>query len=692
MFNRIFTVLVALSLAIGPLHASSLPPVTDVTGKKVTVNGVPTTVDAALGRVNGLAPWRSIGRRAQLGPALTPSVINPYQTSFTARMLEQVPTRGPVRALKERFCGVSAGVSPLATTTGGEPVLANSYTVKAAIEISSDPTRVSWAYNAGLASTPLPQFTFAGALSVSVAPGTCVDTDPLYVQLAAGQAYYIVSTCIVATAGQVCPATSNGSNTLFDGNNTGYGFNSVAGTGATSYTFTLAAATPIQPLSLSVLAFGQSVSIHDDGAGNILTGNGVAAGGTINYATGAITVNFSSALANGTTAAVSAFGTGGGDQTTTVPLTKFAYAGNSPNLNFGPQAILALGTGTGSTALKSIGILGGDSITEGNGNSPVDTSWIDYITRAAGIGVCKGAASGEALSIFAQPTGHLIRLRYCDGAVDRILGNEATNDITVLGKSLSAVINGFLQVQPALVAMTASQTSNDLYWTAMQPRTNTSNVAAVPGSGPYTAAGAANGSGAVVNPTPLAGGYNSGTTGNGIQTCTITGTGSVGPYTCTFSGATMVGSLYAEPNALGLTVLDTGAAGTGATTLSGAGVSTGTHTPSTGAVSLTFSNALAVGAAVKLDAYLSGPSARNAWNYWLFNYAKSRGLIKDVVDLPACDEQSAASASGAGTGLWLAPESTYTADGTHGTSSWHQTLIPGCVGPTGTSPSPVWTF
>jgi hypothetical protein len=233
-------------------------------------------------------------------------------------------------------------------------------------------------------------------------------------------------------------------------------------------------------------------------------------------------------------------------------LTLFSATGNLPNPNFAPQAILGLSATTGASRLRSIGWVT-DSLGEGNGNVPTDTSWIDYTNNGA-LGVAKGAASGEELRFFASPFGHIARARYFDGVVDHLLSDYATNDFNSGGQSVSQVVNNFELNAPTLAALTANGLATDVWDLAIPPRTTSSagTIPITPATGPYTASGAAYGPGAVTG---------------GIQTCTITGNGTTGPYTCMFSGPTMIGSLWSDGAVT--SVIDTGAGGTGATTLTG---------------------------------------------------------------------------------------------------------------------------
>lgn len=75
--------------------------------------------------------------------------------------------------------------------------------------------------------------------------------------------------------------------------------NEIVGTGngaQTSFTHTMASV-PLQPGTVQIAA--GAIAATDDGNGN-LTGTAVAAGSTVNYSSGAMTINFSAAVASGT--------------------------------------------------------------------------------------------------------------------------------------------------------------------------------------------------------------------------------------------------------------------------------------------------------------------------------------------------------------------------------------------------------
>ncbi len=395
---------------------------------------------------------------------------------------------------------------------------------------------------------------------------------------------------------------------------------------------------------------------------------------TINYSTGNVSIIFAAPIASGTLLYQGTFGGTSTDQTLTT-LTAFGLA-TGVNPTFGPQEVV--GTTFGGRT-RTIG-LSGDSIMTGNVNTQQNVSWAD-LSNGGLYGEVKISSPGETLAKWATPAGRIGRTALVGpGGADRILSNYGTNDITG-GASLSTMINGFLASIPALAAMTPNSDPDNIWWVTLLPHvvSAVSNVPYAPSTGPYQAAGAALGPGAVANPTPL---------GAGVLTCTITGTGSAGPYSCPFGQATMIGALWSD--GAYTTVIDTGSGGASATTLSGSLVSTGSNTPATGAVSLTFASALAGGQTVNLYTFASGPSERNAWNYFLYNWAVPKGKIGGVIDTASCVEASPASATGAGSGTWSSLS--LTADGTHPNAAGHQTAIPGCIGPSGTTPSLFWNI
>lgn len=650
----------------------------------ISPNAVQTTLGAALSRAQGPI-WRAVSRQAQFGGFFGPNNTPGYRTGFTDRVWEQIPSGASVVAIRLVYSGYYSQVSlvPAASGSAGEAPGINPVTCTASIETNTTPSLTSWSSPNGTQIIS-PPVTFGGSASFTLPITGIIKSDPIYIYMPGGTPYYVRTYCNEPVAGKIpIRRFANGNST---GTNIGY-LGATFGTGdgsTTSFNYTAPAAyQPIVAGSVTFAVPGFSNST-DNGSGGCTAANGVSSC-TINYTSGTINIVTSAAVASGQN--ITGWLTGGasnGDQTQASGLTNFATSTNQfSNPIIGPVSIEGLSL---DGALHAVGIFG-DSIDEGIGNSTgfTDTSWADYCADGL-FGVIKAAISGEQLVTLSDQRGRIGRLAIFSGSIDRIIENAATNDI-VNGKSLSQLINYFLLAQPALSGAIPSGSSG-LWWASMLPRTNSSSVPIVPSSGPYTAASVAYGSGAVVNPTPLGGTYNSGSIGSGVQKCVVTGNGTTGPYACSFGAATMIGSLWSD-GAL-TTIVDTGSGGTGATTLTGSGISTGTHTPSTGAVSITMSSALTSGKTINLYAYLSGPSARNAWNYFLYNWAVPLGKIKGVIDLASCVETTPNSSQGAGNGTWA--NASWTADYTHPSATGHQTIIPGCIGPSGTSPSLVWTF
>lgn len=671
--------------------AATLPPVTDATKLTVTPpNNVRTTVGAAIGNTQTASRWRGIARRAQLGGPGAPSIADFFRATVTSRVWEQTPTNGPIDAIQFRYCNSYFGLADAATdSTGGEVANANPITVSAGVEINPQNAFAGKWLN-GAPGTQVLRMTFNGQASVVLPPAACAFTDPLYVSLPAATPYYVRSTC-TEPVGTTCPAQTLGQGaTNYEGNNSGTSKQVfTASAGQTGFSYTVPAAlTPIVPGSLSLFLPSSSTALHDNGTGGCTTGSGLASC-SVNYTTGAVSFVLSSgASAGASLAALTAGGPAAGDQTTAVGLSNFyltdATAGYG---NFGPIAIGGRSIGTGGARIHTLGLFT-DSLGEGNGNSQRDTSWIDY-SVAGSLGIVKGSASGEEGRFFAATLGHRVRGRAAEGLVDRILSDYATNDLNSGGQSLSQIINSFLALSPMLASWTASQSASQFWYFTMPPRTTGGITTPLrPLSGPYTADGAAYGPGAVLDPTPLGGAYNSGVIGHGIQACVITGTGGTGPYTCSFGRATMVGALWTDGGVT--TVVDSGSGGDGVTPLTGSGVAAGSITPGNGTVSLTLSSALPNGATITLYDFAAGPSARNAWNYFLYNWALPLGWIGGIVDLAAALENAPNSALGAGSGTWTS--ATLTADDTHPSPLAHQVTIPQYLGPAGSNPSGVWSF
>jgi hypothetical protein len=162
-------------------------------------------------------------------------------------------------------------------------------------------------------------------------------------------------------------------------------------------------------------------------------------------------------------------------------------------------------------------------------------------------------------------------------------------------------------------------------------------------------------------------------TGAGLSGVTVTSQqsgapGSIQTYQTSYSGAAIT---VAEAMAAG------GTSAGGVATLAGSMLATGTSTPSTGAVSLTFANPLPSGQTVKLFTLLVGPSARNAENYVLTNWMLPLGIFGGFVDTAACVEQSPGTFTGSGSGLWASQ--TFTFDDTHLSNLAEITTVPNCI-------------
>ena len=678
--RKLLCLFVAVALPAQSIGAGAtrLPP---AAAQSVSVNGQTTTLKTALTRVDQPI-WRAGATRSQFGGYnfnITPGL----RTGFTSRIHEVSPLSGPTYAIRLVYSGWQPGTSqaPGANGSSGEQPGANPVTCSASVETNTASLSYWATPNGGQIVSP--SITSAGASSWTLQPSTpALRTDPLYLYLPPGTPFYIRSYCNEPMGGQI-PIRGNGKGALYEGSNIGYS-NYTFGTGngsATTFSGTLPT-TPVVAKSVvfDIPGFANST---DNGSGGCARANGVSSC-SINYATGSYSIVTAAAVANGSQ--IPGWYIGGpanGDQTEAQSLSNFSTSFNNyDNPLVGPVSVEYLGP------IKSIAVFG-DSIDEGIGNSTgyTDLSYLDYASNGY-FGVVKMPINGLQLASDADIRGRLARISEAAGVVDRVIDNAGTNDLYD-GSSLSQLINSFIPAARALGAAAPGQ-GQGLWWITMLPRvvSATSNAQATPGSGPYTATGAGFGSAAVVDPTPLGGPYGSGALGAGVLSCSISGNGTTGPYACPFPGATMIGSLWSD--GAYTTVVDAGAGGSGATTLVGSRLSTGTHTPSSGAVSLTFANALPSGQKVNLYAFASGPSARNAWNYFLYNYALPMGLVGGVMDAAACIEAAPASATGAGSGTWVSMSDT--ADGTHPSPSAHQTIIPGCLGPSGTHPSGFWTI
>lgn len=532
---------------------------------------------------------RGCSTRTQWGGFAVPSPNRSAGTrkAVTYRTWDRLAARGSgVGSIQFHYANAYGGATPLAAdNTGGEVADLQPITVTASLEINANPALTAWLpTDSGAVVIPL---TFNGGQNaVTLAAGASTWTDDLFVRLAAAQAYY-VNSHVAEPVNGIWPIRSQGVKGLAaasaEGSNAGdYSLTVTAPGGTPTLTGTIPAANrPVVPGSLLVAGSGITGLATDNGSGAI-TGTGVSSG-TIDYAAGTFSITLTTTPAAGS--AYSANVVGGAapvDETKTKTKTNYYSTGSNAKGNFAPDAARGRPLVSATPRLRTIAMIG-DSILAGAGSTSGDVSWVDYCAAQGGFGVIKLPVVGEKAQTFAQALGSYRRLNALAGNFDRIVGNYATNDIA-LGRSL-AQVQADLATIWQMLALLCPNGAADIWWCTLLPRTTRpGNVAIAPGSGPYTAAGAAYGSGTV------AGG---------------------------------------------------------------------------------------------------SPSARNALNAWL--HAQVGSAIGGVVDIAAAVELNPASRAGGGSGQW-ADIANDSADGTHPSQTAHQTKIPALLGPSGTAPSPAWTF
>lgn len=527
---------------------------------------------------------RGCGTRAQFGGIVMPSRSSGKRNATTYRTWERIAGRSGVGSIQFRYANAYAGLTPFASdSSGGEVADLQPITVTASLEINTNPALTNWAPGDG-GAVIVPLSFNGGQNALTLPAGAAAWTDELFVGLAAGQCFYVNSHVSEPVAG-IWPIKSQGARGLAGGSNEGSNAGdcslTLTGNGsATSFAPQIPAAnTPVVPGSLRIA--GTGIAGADNGAG-ALTGTGIASG-SVNYATGAVSLTFSAAPTNGSQVFVNAVGGAAPvDETKLKTKTNYFATGSGAYGNFAPDAVRGRPLAAATPRLRCFALVG-DSIAQGAGSSSGEVSWADYCAAQGGFSVMKLAVTGEKAQTFAQAAARHRRLAAIAGSFDRVIGNYATNDL-LLGRSLAQIQADLTAIWQALAALCPNGAA-DIWWCTTIPRTTRpGNVALVPASGPYTAAGAAYGAGSV------AGG---------------------------------------------------------------------------------------------------SPSGRNALNAWLYGQVGTG--IGGVIDLAAAVELNPSSRAGAGSGQW-ADVATDSSDGTHPSQSAHQTKIPALVGPTGSAPSPVWSF
>jgi len=646
------------------------PAPSNVTGLFVTTpNGSTPTVGAAIGAVNGLQPLREFGQRALYpGSYVGAGIHSGGRTSGTYRVWDRVNSRAGVGGEQFCFSNSFTGLTAFGPSGGnGEFAAGNPITIGFSLELNTNPAATAWTNNTtGAYSIP---FTFNHQHLVTIPPNKTACTDVEYISLAPSQAFYDQTFISESIAG-FWPITSPGNTALFDGSNLGGPFPiTLSGNGTVGpYTGTFNSnGLPVIPGSLQILGGPITTTATDNGSGTI-TGTGIASG-TVNYTTGAVSITLSSTMAAGTNISINAYGGSQPtpDQTGTTNFTTFEFTQSGQNGNFGPISALGIPLKTGNS-LRAIAAVG-DSIVVGNCDTPTTQSWFDF-SNSGVLGQSKYAISGEAAAAFADPRGRYRRMGLLAGTFNRIFGDWGTNDL-VAGQTLSQLWNNLFITWNALGAV-APDGPSDIWWMYLNPRTvSGTNMAPINVTlGPYTGTAA----------------FGPGVVSNGIRfLAPIVGNGSQTTFTFTVPTPYLIGTLFAVPGGP-TTVIDPA---TGV--LTGTQIASGTINSTTGVGSITFVTAPAAGAGLVIG-YSADPtaSARNAHNNWLSSFALARGLIAGLLDQNPVIELVPGSATGTGDGQWAS--SSLSCDGTHEEPNTHQVIVPGYLGPSGTNPSPLWSF
>jgi hypothetical protein len=319
----------------------------------------------------------------------------------------------------------------------------------------------------------------------------------LYLPLAANQSFY-VRTYVSAPSGGTWPGSQGINPALFEAVNDG-SFNVAVGTAngtQTSFSGTIGGADVVPPLvPTSLIFYGSNISplIVDDGSGHLSGDNGAT--GTVNYATGAFTLQFPVPPSAGSLAAVglSRAGTVAADETMAAMPTDMSqnfllWSTYSPS--FAPSAILGR-TAPAGAAQEAVCVIG-DSILAAAGNLDELVAYPDYAVGQK-LGVVRVAQPGETAQEFRA--ANYRRLAILARGCDRLLGDYATNDALV-GRTLAQLQGDLLAVWSQMAAMLPHGFA-DITWQAMLPRTNspTDNT-------PYLGRTATWGSGSVASGSP----------------------------------------------------------------------------------------------------------------------------------------------------------------------------------------------
>ena len=437
------------------------------------------------------AEWRAVSTRSSYPGAIS-GFTSGLKGSCFSRLAERIPSRAGVTAVRLRF--INAGGGTNAAGAAGE-VDGAPLTISAAIEVNPASKDAPWASTLAADVVDVIPATFSGSLTAVVAPGAYIDSDPIYYPLDAGQLYY-TRTWVKAGGSGVIPANRvvvPADLEVLANYSFALATISSSATAATAISGTITAGggipvtLPLVPGSVGIRSVGGVITktTWDAGDGTFPASNGLAAGCTINYATGAVSLNLSAALAPNAvrTEGMGANGTDAVDQTQTAPLTNTQALTNQQVM--GPHAVLGLVPSTGDAGPAAL-LAVGDSITFGLGNTTeLNRSWIDY-SAAGGIGFVKIGQSSETAGTFALPRNARRRMAFAGGAASRAVCAYGANDLAMGATTLASLQANTLAVWGA-VAATLPGGWKSLYAATVLPRT-TSSGSQTPFNANYTGA------------------------------------------------------------------------------------------------------------------------------------------------------------------------------------------------------------
>jgi hypothetical protein len=385
------------------------------------------------------------------------------------RIYETLAGRVPLVGIRIVYTNIAQATVGGAVTEGDGPT---NLTIISSLEVHPTITNGTWAVNGGGNFPPIPVY-FGGQRQVTIPPGGVVTSDPVYFPFGAGRSIYI-RTYHSADGSFVTPTSRTLNSAVLEYTNNGFFASAVPFSGSSAVTTMTGSLSGLSGVNLPLVAggvavFGGSITgvIYDNGSGGFATGNGIAAGSTINYTTGAITLNL-------TVAAVP----------TAIHSQGYGIAGSNPpdetlttttlsDLNNIAQFVYAhsdvIGIIAAPSPIPPLGILlVGDSLLYGSGNTDNGMSWADYALGGM-TGRCKIAQISETAALFVQSQYNQRRLRQAYGRFDRIIEGYGTNDINI-GQTLAQIQANKLAIWSFLAALCPNG-FRGIYAPSVLPRT-----------------------------------------------------------------------------------------------------------------------------------------------------------------------------------------------------------------------------